>query len=267
MTNDIKFNILAWRDKEDLARQQFYETHIHKMIECWENYLKPKYIKSLQRVLEIDESTLDYIIKYMLIVHDSGKCTEYYQQNITSPKRYRHEIVSSYLAYKLIDNVIDDRLRYLVSGAILLHHEPILMSSISYQRERGITLTDVRGRIEYPSGSNRDDSARRLHHDFKRLFEYLFKQYLSDNNEISAKIINNIANLSSEIDVNDLINMLGDIVAILSLAGDDVWRHKMRFQVSALQYILIVCDYYSSKDRSPRESEFLKEIKWEWCDL
>jgi len=267
MTNDIKFNILAWRDKEDIARQQSYETHIHKMIECWENYLKPKYIKSLQRVMELDENALDYIVKYMLIVHDSGKCTEYYQRNITSPKRYRHEIVSSYLAYRLIDNVIDTKIKYLVSGAILLHHEPILMGSISYQRERGITLTDIRGRIEYPSGSKRDDSARRLHYDFKRLFKYLFERYLSDNNKILTKIISNMANLSDEIDINDLIDTLGDIVAILSLAGDDVWRHKMRFQVSALQYILVVCDYYSSKDRSPKEFEFLKEIKWEWGDL
>ncbi len=257
--------IFAWKEE----KPQYYQDHIKGMIECWENYLKKKYIKSMKRVLEIkNDGIIDFIIKYMLIFHDSGKCTEYYQQNIGNTQRYRHEIMSSYLSYKILEGVVDEYLQCLVSGAILLHHEPMLMGSISYQRERGVTLTDIRGRIEYPliGESRKIETTKILHKDFKKLFKYLINEHLK-NYKNHEKVLYNLENLNLKLDIEDIIKTIGRFVSILSLVGDDVWRHKMRFKVSSLQYIIIVSDYYGSKDRGEKEFSFTNEIKWEWGEF
>ncbi|ADC66004.1 CRISPR-associated HD domain protein [Ferroglobus placidus DSM 10642] len=256
--------ILVWTDEKDLSKRQTYEEHVNGMIECWNKYLKKKYAKSLTRVLRVNSSLLDEIVKFTLILHDAGKCTLYYQQNITSPKRYRHEIVSAYLAYRLSEDVFEKRIRHVISGSIFIHHEPILMGSISFQRERGVTLTDIRGRIEYPSSSRLEkvESTKIMHNNFKSLLESLLINHLNSNT--IDKMLDNLRSIKTELSVDDIVNTIGNIVSTLALAGDDTWRHMARIQVSALQYILVVCDYYGSKNRDSEESKFQEEIKWEW---
>ena len=265
---DSQGQILAWKSREDHSKHQTYEKHIVSMIECWDKYLRRKYAKSLARVLEVKSSLLDDIVKFTLIMHDSGKCTLFYQQNLTNPKRYRHEIVSAYLAYRLSEGVFEERIRYVLSGSIFLHHEPILMGSISFQRERGVTLTDIRGRLEYPDPDKFEkvESAKMLHRSFKSLLNGLLSQHLNSSDVVN-EILDNLYAIEEELNVDDMVNTIGKIVAVLALAGDDTWRHTMRIQVSALQYILVVCDYYGSKDRGSEESEFQEEIKWEWGEV
>lgn len=41
----------------------------------------------------------------------------------------------------------------------------------------------------------------------------------------------------------------------------------MRSTVALLLYILVVCDYYGSRDRGGDEPRFAREIEWEWSEL
>lgn len=129
--------------------------------------------------------------------------------------RYRHEIVSVYLAYKLLkklEDTVTEPYLSVVSATILLHHEPILMGCVSNQREKGVTLTDIRGRVEYPKMDSvaREDT-KTLHPDFRELFEYLFDK------ELNVKLTPDI----EKIDLDDLVETIGRVIALTSLSGDD----------------------------------------------
>ena len=239
---------------------QSYERHIENMIKCWEK-IKGKYQKTFERILKLNAENIDFLVKAMIILHDSGKCTVFYQDAISRGDtigRYRHEIVSAYLTYKLLKSVVEEPYLSVISATILLHHEPILMGCVSTQREKGVTLTDIRGRVEYPrKGYEASEEAKTLHPEFKKLFKYLFDEYLD------AKLNPNI----DEIDPDELVETIGRITALTSLCGDDSWRQEMRSMVALLLYILVVCDYYGSRDRGGDEPRFAREIEWEWGDF
>lgn len=245
---------------ESATEVQSYEGHIENMLKCWEK-IRRKYQKTLERILKLNTEKIDFLIKAMIILHDSGKCTEFYQDAISQNEavgRYRHEIVSAYLAYELLKNMVEEPYLSVVSAAILLHHEPILMGCVSTQREKGITLTDIRGRIEYPrTDYEAGEKAKTLHPEFKELFKYLFDKYLD------VKLNTDV----NKIDSDDLVETLGRVIALTSLCGDDSWRQEMRSMVALLLYILVVCDYYGSRDRGGNEPRFAIEIEWEWGDL
>ena len=254
--------IYAYRGK-NATEVQSYEEHIENMVKCWEK-IRRKYKKTLERILKLNAEKIDFLVKAIIILHDSGKCTVFYQDEINRNKsigRYRHEIVSAYLAYELLKNLVEEPYLSLVSATILLLHEPILMGCVSTQREKGITLTDIRGRINYPS-IDRDsgEKAKTLHPEFKDLFKYLFDKYLNVKLNMENMDIN-------KIDSDNLVETLGKIIALTSLCGDDFWRQEMRSVISLLLYILVVCDYYGSRDRGGDEPRFVREIKWEWEDF
>jgi len=248
--------IYAYRG-ESATEVQSYEGHIENMIKCWEK-IRRKYQKTLERILKLNVEKINFLVKAMIILHDSGKCTVFYQDAINRNEaigRYRHEIVSAYLAYKLLKNVVEEPHLSVLSAAILLHHEPILMGCVSIQREKGITLTDIRGRIEYPrTDYGAREKTKMLHPDFGELFTYLFDKYL--NVKLSPDV--------DEINPGDLVETLGRVIALTSLCGDDSWRQEMRGIVALLLYILVVCDYYGSRDRGGDEPRFAREIEWEW---
>ena len=248
---------------ESATEVQSYEGHIEGMLKCWEE-IRRKYQKTLERILKLNAEKINFLIKAMIILHDSGKCTEFYQDAINRNEavgRYRHEIVSAYLAYELLkklENTINEPYLSIVSAAILLHHEPILMGCVSIQREKGITLTDIRGRIEYPKMDYKSgEKAKTLHPEFKEVFKYLFDKYLD------VKLNPDV----DEIDPDDLVETLGRVITLTSLCGDDSWRQEMRGMVALLLYILVVCDYYGSRSRGGDEPRFTREIKWEWGDF
>lgn len=247
---------------ENSIEDQTYEEHVQEMLKCWK-ILRDKYQKSLQRILRLSVEEVDTLVKAIIILHDSGKCTEFYQDAIKQNKpimRYRHEVVSAYLAYEVLKNRIDEPFLSVASATILLHHEPILMGCISTQREKGITLTDIRGRIEYPYGAETSDTIRnktkKLHIEFNELLRSLLNE-----NRIVAEYDD-----IDEIDVNSLIETLGKSITITSIVGDSFWRQKMRSMVSSLLYVNLVCDYYGSRKRGG-ESRFAREIEWEWGDF
>lgn len=242
------------------AEAQSYEMHIGNMIECWEK-IKRKYQKTFERILKLNAENIDFLVKAMIVLHDSGKCTVFYQDAISRDEtigRYRHEIISAYLTYKLLKNVVEEPYLSVISATILLHHEPILMGCVSTQREKGVTLTDIRGRVEYPrKGCEASEEAKTLHPEFKELFKYLFDKYLD------AKLNPDI----DEIDPDELVETIGRVIALTSLCGDDSWRQEMRSMVALLLYILVVCDYYGSRDRGGDEPRFAREMEWEWGDF
>lgn len=59
-------------------RGQSYEDHIKNMLKCWEK-IRKKYQKTLERILKLNAERIDFLVKAMIILHDSGKCTVYYQ--------------------------------------------------------------------------------------------------------------------------------------------------------------------------------------------
>jgi len=251
--------IYAYRS-ENATEVQSYEGHIEDMLKCWEK-IRRKYQKTLERVLKLDAEKIDFLVKAMIILHDSGKCTEFYQDVISrneSVGRYRHEIVSAYLAYEMLKNTINEPYPSIISATILLHHEPILMGCVSTQREKGVTLTDIRGRIEYPRVDyGAREKAKTLHPEFNELFKYLFDKYLKV--ELNLDI--------DEVNSDYLVETVGRVIALTSLSGDDSWKQEMRSMVALLLYILVVCDYYGSRNRRGDEPRFAKEIEWEWGDF
>ena len=242
---------------KSIGNVQTYEEHIQEMLECWEK-IRGRYHRTLERILNLNAEKINFLVKAMIILHDSGKCTEFYQDVISrneAVERYRHEIVSSYLAYEVLKGIINEPYLSIISATILLHHEPILMGCVSTQRERGVTLTDLRGRIEYPkTGYDAGEKAKTLHHEFNECFKYLFDKHLSVKLNLDM----------DKIDLDRLIETIGKVIALTSLSGNDSWRQKIRSIVALLLYILVVCDYYGSKSRGGDEPRFVKEIEWEW---
>jgi len=117
------------------------ECYIQHIALCWEEWekLRPRYIPSIQRVLEnvggvtLEQKQVERICGILILHHDIGKLSEEYQKETF----YRHEMLSAFLNYHYNMTsfrkigLTDYECKFLTSisaAAIYLHHEALQIS-------------------------------------------------------------------------------------------------------------------------------------------
>lgn len=219
------------------------EIHIGAMLRLWEEKYRRAYEAPLARCLKssIGQSDVNEVVKAAIILHDVGKLTEFYQGYISARARglevrvggYRHELVSAAIAHRAF---AQRSWKYVVSGAILLHHEPITMSYVRRAGERYVTLTQA-----YASLSSASKDGKRLALCKKGV--ELVNDMLRRNGFLKETI-------ETFYTIDDLIDALKELVVRISLRGDKgLWR----IRIAALVHVLTLLDALAAKSREGDE--------------
>ncbi|MFN3805466.1 MAG: hypothetical protein ACK4SY_10450 [Pyrobaculum sp.] len=96
--------------------------HVRRALAVWQE-VRRYYERSVRRAL--GDVGVD-LVEYAIASHDLGKLADSYQKG--DRFRYRPEVVSAYLAYRGLEG-LGEGVRLAVAAAVLLHHEPIILST------------------------------------------------------------------------------------------------------------------------------------------
>ncbi|MEM1731452.1 MAG: HD domain-containing protein [Ignisphaera sp.] len=208
-----------------------YTTHIKRSLALW-SYLKRYYIKSIKRLLWIEVDP----VEIALLFHDVGKLVEAYRKN---RERFRHEIIGSYVVYKVLENLgFDERTRAVVSLAVLLHHEPLIFSAyISRLGERYITISVIRKVID------ESDLTIYCSSHLSNMLKELVNYVTGLDDVLKEKIVNVGIDVLSNLNTrkNDIFKVIKTIIVKASI-GDSIELHKTRAKVAGLLHPLVVSD-------------------------
>ncbi|MEM4291994.1 MAG: hypothetical protein QXR50_04680, partial [Archaeoglobaceae archaeon] len=146
----------SFYEGKDEGRQskECFVQHIELLLDNWINRLEPKYLPSILRVCKkvdpsIDQDTLKGLINSMLIFHDVGKLTDIYEAG-KGVGDFRHEFTSAYVYHLCLQGILNKvnyELKTAAVGAVLLHHEPILMGQVGQIHEEKLTATEIGRRL------------------------------------------------------------------------------------------------------------------------
>ncbi len=201
--------------------QETFVRHVKRVLAVWEE-LKPYYLKGVQRILGVELDPVEYAI----VAHDLGKLAVQYQKG--ERRRYRHEVVSSYLAYVgLSEDEVDEGARIAISAAVLLHHEPIITSAyITGIGERYLPVYKLRKELE------NSDVGFACSGDAE-LFALLDKW---------GGLRDAVGKWKRDgLDVRDVLATVKRIIVMTSM-GSPEWNHQARAKVGAVLYPLVVAD-------------------------
>jgi len=182
-----------------------YEEHVDAVLKNWA-LMKPFYERWLRRVFGFD------VVEVAIWFHDLGKLAAAYK---SGSGRYRHEVLGAYLAYK----VLGGEVRYYVSAAVALHHEPIIMGA--YVGELGERSLNVSTLLAMLRGS---DLAMYCNYSPA---EELLKRAV----EIWRR----------GIEASDVVAVFGEVLAFLT-AGPASERRRKRLLVAGILQPLVVAD-------------------------
>lgn len=215
---------LAW--KEGL-NEESYEDHVNSILELWRGNFKNTYLPSLSRIFSLNKEHVNNLIEVSIILHDVGKLFLGYQEALRGGKEaisrgeYRHEIVSAALTFFVLN--VDEL--YLTSGAILLHHEPILMGQVSRHAEPYLTITDVERRLRKTCGDIIEFDSEGVDWTCKKLQNYPFNKYIPE-----------------EIKVDYVLEKIKELMLILCVKCSFQRRASLRLKVSSLGTLLSILD-------------------------
>lgn len=216
--------LLAW--KEGL-NEESYEGHVDSVLESWERGFKNAYLPSFSRIFTLDVGHVNNLVEVSIILHDMGKLFLGYQEALRGEKEaisrgeYRHEIVSAALTFFVLSA---DEL-YMTSGAILLHHEPILMGQVSRYAEPYLTITDVERRLRKTCGDIIEFDSEGVDWTCKKLQNYPF------NKRIPEKI-----------KVDDVLEKIKELMLRLCVKCSPQRKASLRLKVSSLGTLLSILD-------------------------
>ena len=211
------------------------EDHLEKMLNLWKSRYSKVYLGPLKRFFKDFDS--DRLVKSMLIAHDIGKLTDYYQKYLLGEIKYlmnyRHEVVSAAIARIMFQG---EAWSMYVSAAILLSHEPILLGQVGRSKERYFTLTSAGRILSMASRDSKDyvllvkDGVNVINGLLKRegFKERLYEKYR----------------------VVDCLRALKSVVVRTSLLRD---KDVIRAKVSLLIHILTLIDSLAARRRSGDE--------------
>ncbi|AMM53709.1 CRISPR-associated endonuclease Cas3'' [Pyrococcus kukulkanii] len=231
----------------DAFRGQTLERHVEVMLKAWDE-VKARYIPSIIRALkayniELDEKKADRLMRALIILHDTGKGAQIYQDHLhkgINLEGFRHELVSAYYARELLRQVFDDRTSFIGALTVMLHHEPILMGQISIL--------------------DRDELSPEAALDKLRKFDGVVPELEPFLKEMFEK------HLGIEIKVPeaDLNAILRTIVELSVRARHIPDSNRMRLLVGALLIPLVLCDYRGAEEREGETPKFAKVLEAEW---
>lgn len=224
---------LSWIDEP-------MEEHLRTMLELWDKKYSKYYLAALRRLFKPYGCHEVYkIVTSAIILHDLGKLTYNYQAHLrmkergehTSLRYYRHEFISAAVSLLVLERYV---WRYIVSGAIMLHHEPILMGQTRELGERYVTLTRIFTSLQEASVDS---------------------QILLDPDGVNAvNVLLRSRGFSETVcasyRVDRLREALKNLVIRIALRSD---RHVIRVRVAALTHILTLLDSLAARGRSNDE--------------
>lgn len=224
---------LAW--KEGLY-EETYEKHVDSIINYWREIFKKSYLNSLSRILDLDTEHTKNVVEIAIILHDVGKLFIGYQEALKNRvsdirREYRHEIVSAAITFFILP---PEDILYITSGAILLHHEPILMGQIISHAEPYLTITDVERRLRKICGNygNWIEFDRNgIIWTCKKLQEYPFNKYIPE-----------------KVEVDNILEKIKELILSLCIKCSFERKAILRLKVSSFATLLSILDSVAANE-------------------
>jgi CRISPR-associated endonuclease Cas3-HD len=237
--------------------KECFVQHIELLLNTWINRLELKYLPSILRICKtidpvMDSDALNSLIKAVMIFHDVGKLTDVYKAG-RGIGDFRHEFVSSYvfsLVLEKLSTKFHSELKTAAIGAVLLHHEPILMGQVGQIHEEKLTATEVWRRLNSTS-KDKTILLERADETINRLI----KGYCGWE-----------VFLPQEIVIKELAGFLQQFLTSSRHLGRRKDRIRRRILVGAFLSPLVVCDYAAAvnfRSEDKRISDFWKVAKSE----
>lgn len=227
---------LAW--KEGLY-EETYEKHINSILNYWRENFKKSYLNSLSRTLELDTEYTKNVVEVAIILHDVGKLFIGYQEALKNEvsgirREYRHEIVSAAVTFFILP---PEDILYVTSGAILLHHEPILMGQVSSYAEPYLTITDVERRLRKICGNWIEYDLDGIIWTCKKLQDYPFNKYIPE-----------------KVKVDDILEKIKELTLSLCIKCSFERKAILRLKVSSFATLLSILDSVAANEsRGPSD--------------
>lgn len=212
------------------------EEHIEGVLMAWNSFstrYSPILECRLKALLGEPPLSADKTMHAILILHDVGKCIQFYQEYLQkggSLKGYRHEVVSAYVVYEYFSksNMPEDY-NILVTLSVLLHHEAILFNRLE------------RAKLHSLSGCVKD-----------MVFKDDETEILTEAQDIINSFIKKDVGLRYElpriIKRKEVIECIERFIGnIQGFFGD--FMHKLRISYTPFLMMLKLCDYEVSSKR------------------
>ena len=224
--------------------------HVEVMLKAWES-VKEKYIPSIIRAMraygvELNREDVDRLMKALIILHDSGKGVRLYQDYLAGKAKlsgFRHELVSAYYALKILPRIFDEKIAFIGSLVVMLHHEPILMGQIA-ELDRDSLSAEVAL-----------DKLRNFDGVVPELEEFLKESFME--------------HLGVEITVPEAFpeEVVRAVVELSVRARHLPEAGRFRLIVGALLIPLVLCDYKGAEEREGETPKFAEVLKAEWLGV
>jgi len=226
------------------------EKHVKAMTQAWDE-VKGKYIPSIIRVMkaygvELDWDEADRLMRALIILHDSGKGARLYQGYLRGGEKlrgFRHELVSAYYSLNILQQIFDEKVAFVGSLAVMLHHEPILMGQVA-----SLDRDSLSAEVALDKLRNFDGVVPELDEFLRKSF----REYLGTNVEVPNAGAEEVVMAVIELSVK---------ARHLPDAG------KLRLIVGALLIPLVLCDYKGAEEREGETPKFAEVLEAEWLGV
>jgi CRISPR-associated endonuclease Cas3-HD len=223
-----------------------YAEHALRAYYHWKA-LKERVITGLSRVLQYSKDDIDFGVSLGVLLHDAGKLTTLYQEYLNRKLRdiavnvgFAHEVISAQILLDCLSQINFDKIfNYLISAAVLFHHEAIRQQE-SRQRVDKI-LSPIYNR-----------------------FKGGIIEFSPKSMELLKKLVKRILYIDVEFNENISINdMKKSFIYLFQFLDPDssVHLHIIRLRVAALHQIISVCDNRAALEVRPRRNyPFIREV-------
>ncbi len=218
---------------ESKQPQECIFDHILSMLEQWQ-HIRSLHLPTLTRLSRQLDSSItsqdtNSLMGNIIIFHDAGKLTSFYKEGKTEP---RHEFISAYLFYDYLRlHSYTDDLKLLLTGVVLLHHEPILLGQLERSEEPHLTSTEL----------------------WRQMEEIKTWQYLEGIKSFLSHFLNGAYQPKEPGNPEEICSFLSDTILYLRHAGGFEEKARRRLILGAWLSPLVVLDYFSAKENRPQD--------------
>ncbi len=235
-------NAMCISFSKECRKPEPYEAHIKASLIAW-SLLKPFYYGDINRIL--GKLPFDPVA-IALTLHDLGKLTKSYE---TNRREYRHELFSAYASYEILENMskngvpISNDVVWLISLAVMLHHEPIIMGMyVGRYGEKYLTISNLKRVIEL----NIDNLSPNcdVESAMNNLINYLVTEgFMSKDLGISFRTAVNdfIKKWRSSLNSEEIFETLKRVIAY-STVGAPNKLLTIRARAAALLHLVVISD-------------------------
>ncbi|ASJ08819.1 CRISPR-associated protein [Thermococcus siculi] len=224
-------------------RGQTLRQHVDAMLSAWES-VKSKYIPSIIRAMravgiEFTEEDANRFMKAIIILHDTGKCSDVYQRHLKtgeSLKGFRHELVSAYYAHGILKEIFNEEVAFIGALVVMMHHEPILMGQIRSLDREELSPEVVLDKLRNFNG---------VVEDTEPFIKSMMKEKLGMIPEVPSPTREDV---------------LGEVIRLSVLARHRPDSDKLRMVVGALLIPLVLCDYKGAEEREGEAPKFAEVL-------